>query len=52
MSVELIASPDDPERTIVGFVPFDTATVELPFEVDIDTGGSAVRRPASRSRSR
>jgi len=38
VEVELIASPDDPERTIVGFVPFDTRTVELPFEIDIDTG--------------
>ena len=26
VEVELIASPDDPTRTIVGFVPFDTAT--------------------------
>jgi Lon-like protease len=38
VQVPLIASPDDPERTIIGFVPFDTATVELPFEIDIDTG--------------
>ncbi len=38
VDVELIASPDDPERTIVGFIPFDTATVHLPFEIDIDTG--------------
>jgi PDZ domain-containing protein len=36
-TVELIASPDDPAKTIVGFVPADTRTVELPFEVDIDT---------------
>ncbi len=38
ISVELSASPDDPGRTIVGIVPFDTATVHLPFQVDIDTG--------------
>ena len=38
VSVELIASPDDPTRAIIGFVPFDTATVELPFEIEIDTG--------------
>ena len=37
IEVPLIASPDDPERTIIGFVPFDTATVELPFEIEIDT---------------
>ncbi|HZI45637.1 MAG TPA: S16 family serine protease, partial [Ilumatobacter sp.] len=35
--VELTASPDDPDRTIVGFYPFDTASVELPFELSIDT---------------
>ncbi|MGH9271372.1 MAG: S16 family serine protease [Ilumatobacteraceae bacterium] len=38
IDVPLIASPDDPERTIIGFIPFDTSTVELPFEIDIDTG--------------
>jgi PDZ domain-containing protein len=38
VDVELTASPDDPDRTIVGFFPFDTRRVELPFELDIDTG--------------
>jgi Lon-like protease len=37
VDVELTASPDDPKRTIVGFYPFDTATVKLPFELGIDT---------------
>ncbi len=37
VDVELTASPDDPTRTIVGFYPFDTATVELPFELSINT---------------
>ena len=37
VDVELTASPDDPDRTIVGFYPFDTASVELPFELSIDT---------------
>ena len=37
-SVELIASNDGTDRTIIGFRPFDTATAELPFEVDIDSG--------------
>ena len=36
--VELTSSPDDPNRTIVGFLPFDTRRVELPFDVSIDTG--------------
>jgi len=38
VEVELIASPDEPQRALIGFIPFDTARVELPFEVDIDTG--------------
>lgn len=35
--VRLIASPDDANRTIIGIVPADTRTVEVPFEVDIST---------------
>ncbi len=38
VEVELAASPDDPDRTIIGFRPFDTRVVTLPFEVSIDTG--------------
>jgi PDZ domain-containing protein len=38
VTVELAASPDDPDRTIIGFRPFDTRVVTLPFEVSIDTG--------------
>jgi PDZ domain-containing protein len=38
VTVELNSSPTEPERTIVGFLPFDTRRVELPFELDIDTG--------------
>jgi Lon-like protease len=38
VTVELSASPDDPDRTIIGFVPFDTRAIDLPFQVDIDTG--------------
>jgi Lon-like protease len=35
--VELIESPDEPGRTLIGFQQFDTASAKLPFEVDIDT---------------
>ena len=35
--IELMVSPDDPNRTIIGVWPADTRTVDLPFEVDIDT---------------
>jgi PDZ domain-containing protein len=38
LEVELTASPTEPDRTIVGFIPFDTRRVELPFVLDIDTG--------------
>lgn len=46
--VELIVSPDDPDRTIIGVWPADTRTVDLPFEVDIDTdsiGGPSAGLP-------
>lgn len=36
-TVELSASPDDPTRTIIGFTPFDTRAIILPFKVDIET---------------
>jgi Lon-like protease len=35
--IQLIADPDTPTRPIIGFIPADTRTVQLPFEVDIDT---------------
>ncbi|MFM7251836.1 MAG: S16 family serine protease, partial [Ilumatobacteraceae bacterium] len=39
--VELIAAPDEPERTIIGFMPVDTTTLRMPdgVTVDFDTGG-------------
>lgn len=38
VEVELSSDPDDPDRTIVGFVPFDTRSITLPFDVAIDSG--------------
>lgn len=38
VTVELAEAPDEPDRTIVGFRPFDTSVVSLPFEVGFDTG--------------
>ena len=38
VEVELIEAPDGSGRPIIGFYPFDTASVQLPFELDIDTG--------------
>jgi Lon-like protease len=37
VEVELMAAPDDPSRTIIGFLPRDTRTVEVPISIDIDT---------------
>ena len=39
-TVELIAAPDEPERAIIGFMPIDTTTLEMPegVEVEFDTG--------------
>ena len=39
-TIQLIASPDDATRTIVGFYPFDTTTVGTsPFPITISTEG-------------
>jgi Lon-like protease len=38
VTVELSESPDEPGRAIVGFRPFDTRVVNLPFDVHIETG--------------
>ena len=37
VDVELMESPSEPGRVIIGFNPRDTRTVELPVTVDIDT---------------
>ncbi len=37
VTVVLSESPDEPGRAIVGFRPFDTRVVNLPFEIDIRT---------------
>lgn len=37
VDVELVESPTEPGRVIIGFNPRDTRTVELPIEVNIDT---------------
>lgn len=36
-TVELMANPDDPTKPIIGFIPADTRTVKLPFDVNIST---------------
>lgn len=36
-TVEVMASPDEADRPIIGFIPADTRVVNLPFEVGIST---------------
>lgn len=36
-TVEIMASPDEADRPIIGFIPADTRVVNLPFEVTIST---------------
>ena len=46
--IELMVSPDDPNRTIIGVWPADTRKVDLPFEVKINTdliGGPSAGLP-------
>jgi PDZ domain-containing protein len=38
VTVTLSESPDEPGRAIIGFRPFDTREVKLPFDVAIKTG--------------
>jgi PDZ domain-containing protein len=37
LQVELMEAPGEPDRTIIGFVPRDTRTVEVPVTIEIDT---------------
>ena len=45
--VELIASPDDPTRTIVGFLPSDTTAVKIPDEIDISIDTDRIGGPSA-----
>jgi Lon-like protease len=45
--VELIAAPDDPTRTIIGFVPSDTATISLPDNVKINIDTESIGGPSA-----
>ncbi len=45
--VELIASPDEPERTIIGFIPTDTARVTLPDDVKINIDTESIGGPSA-----
>jgi len=45
--IELIAAPDEPNRTIVGFVPSDTAQISLPSDVKIDIDTESIGGPSA-----
>jgi PDZ domain-containing protein len=45
--VELIASPDEPDRTIIGFIPSDTAKVNLPADVKINIDTESIGGPSA-----
>jgi PDZ domain-containing protein len=45
--VKLIAAPDDPTRTIVGFIPSDTAKVSLPEDVSIKIDTESIGGPSA-----
>lgn len=38
-TIQLMTSPDNPSRVIIGIVPADTRTVRVPFDVQISTSG-------------
>jgi Lon-like protease len=38
LTVRTVADTDDPERTVIGFIPGQAADIELPVDVDIDLG--------------
>lgn len=45
--VELIAAPEEPTRTIIGFLPTDTATVSLPDDVSINIDTESIGGPSA-----
>ena len=45
--IELIASPTEPERTIIGFIPSDTATVSLPKDIKVTIDTESIGGPSA-----
>ena len=46
-TIELIAAPDDPSRTIIGFIPSDTAAVDLPADISIKIDTESIGGPSA-----
>jgi PDZ domain-containing protein len=45
--VELIASPEEPDRTIIGFLPSDTALISLPDDLSINIDTESIGGPSA-----
>jgi PDZ domain-containing protein len=45
--VQLIASPTEPERTIIGFLPSDTASITLPKDISIKIDTESIGGPSA-----
>ncbi|HEY0518718.1 MAG TPA: S16 family serine protease, partial [Ilumatobacteraceae bacterium] len=45
--VELIAAPQEPDRTIIGFIPTDNATVTLPPDVSVNIDTESIGGPSA-----
>ncbi|HEX2786237.1 MAG TPA: S16 family serine protease [Ilumatobacteraceae bacterium] len=45
--VELIAAPDEPDRTIIGFIPSDTATISLPDDISVKIDTESIGGPSA-----
>ena len=45
--IQLIASPDEPDRTIIGFIPSDTASITLPDDISIKIDTESIGGPSA-----
>lgn len=45
--VELIASPDDPDRTIIGFFPSDTTRISVPDDISVTIDTDSIGGPSA-----
>ena len=43
----MIASPDEPERTIIGFLPSDTASIRLPEDIAVKIDTESIGGPSA-----
>ncbi len=46
-TVVLIAAPDEPSRTIIGFIPSDTAIIDLPDDISIKIDTESIGGPSA-----